>query len=301
MDCFINGSCEYPISSFSSEDEQPAEIARRQEDSLSNSAQADPQAETAQRASGWSRFWGGVKAVGGAAETAAGIAFGAFTSWSGIGAAAGVGVAAHGGDTVVAGLRQAWTGKNTSTITAQGISAVTGNETYGELADAAIGIAGTAGVGLLSRASAAETVAVKTVQWTSSLPPGSGRTSWFGSMVLSKLGSALDRAQVFIHENVHSLLSPSSTSMFARARADLRAFLYSKSSLMRYSEEALAETAAQLSTRSASGRSTLEAVKTGLSFPVQNGYVRAQTVAAEAAGAAAKFADTERRVWEATE
>lgn len=245
------------------------------------------------------RFWGGLKAMGGALETAAGVALGTFTAWTGLGAAAGIGVAAHGGDTAIAGARQLWSGTPTRTATSQSIAALTGSETIGELADAGIGIAATGGAGLFSKAAAGERLLAKTTTWTTKLEAGTGYTRWFGSMCLSKLGSALDRAQVLAHEKVHSLLSPGAFAPFAQIRADLRAFLYSQSSFMRYSEEALAETSAQLATRGMSGLSAAEAIKTGVSFPLKSGYVRGDVLAAETAAVAAKAADTERRVWEA--
>ena len=111
----------------------------------------------------------------------------------------------------------------------------------------------------------------------------------------------MDRAQVFLHEKVHSLLSPSASAPLAQLRADLRAFLYGKSSLMRYSEEALAETAAQAGTRAMSGLSAAEALREGLTFPLRNGYVRGEALAAEAVGAAAKTADTAEQTLAALE
>jgi RHS repeat-associated protein len=68
------------------------------------------------------RLWGGLKAVGGGLETAAGVAGGIATSWTGVGAVVGVGVAAHGLDTFQAGIRQMWTGETTESFTHQGIA-----------------------------------------------------------------------------------------------------------------------------------------------------------------------------------
>ena len=239
----------------------------------------------------WTRAWGLAKTAGGALETAAGIAGGIASSWSGIGAAAGGAVTLHGADTTISGVRQMYSGQRTESLTSQGIAALTGSEAAGELADAGLGIAGTAGVGLATRIAASEPLAAKTVQWTDQLLPGEGMTGPYGDMLLSRLGSALDRAQVYIHEKVHSILSPAADGIFSGIRADLRSFLYSESQLMRYGEEALAETVAQVETRGDSGLSLADAVQKGLEFPIANGYVTIPGLAAEAAGAAGKVID----------
>jgi hypothetical protein len=242
--------------------------------------------------SNWNRFWGAAKAAGGALESAAGIAVAAFTGWSGVGAAAGGAVALHGADTVIAGIRQAVSGRNTATLTSQSLAGLTGSNAAGEVLDAAIGIAGTGGVGLFSKAAAGERLAEKSVTWTSRLWAGEGVTGPYGDMLLSRLGSAVDRAQVFLHEKVHSILSPAAGGFLATLRADLRSFLYSRSQLMRYSEEALAETAAQTGTRAMTGEGLADAVRTGIQFPLKNGYVEAAPLAAEATGTAAKVASS---------
>jgi len=68
------------------------------------------------------RIWGGLKAIGGIAEMAIGGAGGVATSWTGVGAVAGGAAVVHGADVTSAGLRQLWTGEETSTFTQQGIS-----------------------------------------------------------------------------------------------------------------------------------------------------------------------------------
>lgn len=246
--------------------------------------------------SNWTRFWGLAKAAGGALEAAAGAGVGAFTAWTGIGAVAGGAVALHGADTAVAGVRQLFSGEEARTLTSQGIAELTGSEMTGELVDAGVGIIGTAGVGALSGAAKNARLIDKSIVWTRELAAGSGYTRSYGSMVLSKLGSALDRAQVLIHEKVHSFLSPSVGSLFATARASARDFLYENSRFMKYTEEALAETAAQFGTRSASGLTVAEALKTGVLFPLANGYVKGERLATEVIGVAGKIASTEAQV-----
>jgi len=108
--------------------------------------------------SGWDRFWGGAKAVGGVLETVAGgalIAAGAATSEIGIGipiAAAGVFVAAHGIDTTVSGARTVWEGKPVDTLTSQGLQAAGMGRTAANLTDAGISVVGTLGAGAVARA-----------------------------------------------------------------------------------------------------------------------------------------------------
>lgn len=100
---------------------------------------------------GWDRFWGGLKAVGGAIETGAGLALvsaGVATGWTGVGlllVAAGAVVTAHGLDTVQAGVRTVITGQNTDTFTSLGLQKAGLSRRAANLIDAGIGVAGTLG------------------------------------------------------------------------------------------------------------------------------------------------------------
>lgn len=245
------------------------------------------------------RLWGTAQAFGGALEAAAGIGCGAATAWTGAGALAGSAVALHGADNVLTGLEEAWTGEQKQTFTAKGLTVLSGSKTFGEISDAGFGILGTMGVGAFSGVAKAEPLVDKTLQWTSKLFPGSGMTGAYGNMILSRLGTKLDRLQVMLHEKVHSFLSPAATSLFAQSRASLRSFLYQGSNLMRFAEEALAESYAQVASRSMSGLSFIKALKTGIKFPLENGYVSASELAAESAAAASKLADGERQIFRA--
>jgi hypothetical protein len=80
-------------------------------------------------------------------EAAAGIGLAAAAGWTGIGAVAGVGVAAHGIDTFQAGLRQAFSDEQVDTFTSQGIQATGVSRGTANLIDAGIGIVGSAGAG----------------------------------------------------------------------------------------------------------------------------------------------------------
>jgi len=112
----------------------------------------------------------------------------------------------------------------------------------------------------------------KTTTYTSQLPPGNGFADKFGNVTLSSLGSEVDKAQVRLHEGLHSFLSPDRNSFLAEIRADIRIGLYSRSQLFRFVEEALAETRAQIGTRNLTGLNFAEAIITGLRFPLDNNY-----------------------------
>jgi hypothetical protein len=108
------------------------------------------------------------------------------------------------------------------------------------------------------------------------LPPGEGATSAYGNIRVSSRGSPTDQALVLYHELVHSFLSPKLTPL-RQFRASLRMSAYKRSALMRYLEEALAETYAQLRVNGISG------LPTGIRFPVANGYITISQIYAEGA------------------
>lgn len=91
-------------------------------------------------------------------------------------------------------------------------------------------------------------------------------------MTVSTRGTAIDQAQVRLHENVHSFLSPDQSSLFAGVRADIRMGLYQRLHLFRYGEEAIAETTAQLGTRAMTGLSRRQAIYKGMAFPMNGHY-----------------------------
>jgi hypothetical protein len=108
------------------------------------------------------------------------------------------------------------------------------------------------------------------------LPPGTGRTDRFGNITYSSAGSATDQALTRYHEQVHSFLSPR-LNRLRSFRADLMMAGYQRSAFLRYLEEALAETYAQLRVHGIRG------LPTGLRFPIRNGYVTLRAVVTEAA------------------
>ncbi len=95
---------------------------------------------------------------------------------------------------------------------------------------------------------------------------GSGITTFWGDVSVSTNGTSDDRALALLHEQVHQFLAPK-FYILRKFRVENRAFSYTKSSLFRYIEEALAETIAQV------GRWGFSKVFVGLKFPVKYGYV----------------------------
>jgi len=92
----------------------------------------------------------------------------------------------------------------------------------------------------------------------------------------STKGSAADQALARYHESVHSVLSPK-LMRFRQFRANLGMAAYERSAFLRYLEEALAESYAQLRVNGIQG------LPTGIRFPIANGYVTLSAVLAEAA------------------
>jgi hypothetical protein len=103
---------------------------------------------------------------------------------------------------------------------------------------------------------------------TTRLPAGWGETNKWGDIWYSTGGSMTDQMLARNHEYVHSILSPK-IRPFRELRANLRKSLYERSPLLRGLEEAIAETAAQLSVRGISLRNILN----GVQFPVKEGYI----------------------------
>jgi len=112
----------------------------------------------------WTQTFGVLRAVGGVFEAAAGIGLGAATSWTGVGAVAGGVVAAHGLDQIQAGLRQAWTGEQTDSLTSSGLQAVGISRTGANLADTGISFVGSLGAGMATATIRASQIAAESPQ-----------------------------------------------------------------------------------------------------------------------------------------
>ena len=112
------------------------------------------------------------------------------------------------------------------------------------------------------------------------LPAGEGSTNKYGDIIYSTRGAATDQALVLYHEQVHSFLSPK-LKLFRELRADLGMTAYQKSYFLKYLEEALAESYAQMRVNG------LKGLPAGIRFPIANGYVTLRAVLTEAAAGAA--------------
>jgi RHS repeat-associated protein len=100
----------------------------------------------------WNQTFGVVKAIGGAFEVVAGAALATATGVSGVGIVAGIAVAAHGLDTVQSGMRQAFSGEQTDSLTSHGLQAAGMSRQAANLTDAGIGVVGSFGASAASGA-----------------------------------------------------------------------------------------------------------------------------------------------------
>jgi RHS repeat-associated protein len=112
------------------------------------------------------------------------------------------------------------------------------------------------------------------VNYDPSLPASEGFTDKFGNMTISPRGTSLDQSRAFYHELVHHFFTP--RGPLQPIRADIRMWAYSHSHLLRYMEEAIAESTSQMLT----GGSFQE----GLLYPIKYGYVSSWRVLLEADG-----------------
>ncbi len=86
------------------------------------------------------------------------------------------------------------------------------------------------------------------VAYNNSLPAGTGGTTRSGFIQISPHGTDLDRTQALYHELVHRHFTPRH-GPFLNTRRNASMWVYNYSHLARYTEEALAESIAQLRTR----------------------------------------------------
>jgi hypothetical protein len=115
-----------------------------------------------------------------------------------------------------------------------------------------------------------------TVLGDPSLPAGQGVTTAFGDVRYSTAGSATEQQLARLHELLHSFLSPR-LLVFRTFRARLAMSAYARSAILKYLEEALAESFAQIRVNG------LSHLLTALRFPVVSGYVTLQQLACEGA------------------
>jgi hypothetical protein len=107
------------------------------------------------------------------------------------------------------------------------------------------------------------------------LPRGAlGETDWWGNIAVIRNQSVADQRVTLYHEWVHRILSPRFGPL-RELRAQMRASGYWRSSLLRYLEEAMAESYGQWRAYG------LGAMFKGISFPIRGGYVTVSQLATE--------------------
>jgi hypothetical protein len=108
------------------------------------------------------------------------------------------------------------------------------------------------------------------------LPGGTlGQTDAYGGIVISRSQSLTEQRVTLFHELVHRYFSPR-TGPLRQLRAQLSMSAYSRSALLRYLEEVLAEGYSQLRVHGLA--KALEAYR----FPLTGGYVTISQLASEA-------------------
>jgi hypothetical protein len=106
-------------------------------------------------------------------------------------------------------------------------------------------------------------------------PPGAlGETDWWGNIAGTRNQTLTEQRLTLYHEWVHRVLSPRISPM-RQLGAQLRASGYWRSALLRYMEEAMAESYAQLRVHG------LEKILVGIRFPIDGGYLTVFQVATE--------------------
>lgn len=107
------------------------------------------------------------------------------------------------------------------------------------------------------------------------LPSGAlGETDFFGNIQVIRKQPIIEQRLTLYHEWVHSILSPRFGPL-RQLRAQLRASAYNRSSLLRYIEEAMAESYAQLRIYG------LQNILVGIRFPIQGGYMTVSQIVSE--------------------
>jgi hypothetical protein len=107
-----------------------------------------------------------------------------------------------------------------------------------------------------------------------------GKTTKFGDIILSTKLSGQAELETLLHEQIHSALSPKFW-LLRTARANMGQWAYNKVALLRYLEEALAETYALCRSRGVNAENVL----TGLKFPFVEKYLTITRATVELAGA----------------
>ena len=96
-----------------------------------------------------------------------------------------------------------------------------------------------------------------------------GYADEYGSIKINTRFSPKDQQETLDHESVHAFFSPK-FGPFRQVRAQLAISGYSRSPLLRYLEEAMAESYSQARANGFRG------IITGIKFPIKNGYISAE-------------------------
>lgn len=120
------------------------------------------------------------------------------------------------------------------------------------------------------------------------LPAGEGSTSPFGEVRISSNGTLSEQALVRIHEQVHQFLTPR-LGLLRTFRVQLGIAGYTRTALLRYIEEAMAESVAQLRVNGGAA-----ALLEGGRFPVANGYMTITDLMSEGAAIGTVTAGTQQ-------
>ncbi len=119
-----------------------------------------------------------------------------------------------------------------------------------------------------------------TVTRPTRLPGGArGETDWYGNIAVSRAQTLTEQQFALYHEWVHSILSPR-LIVLQRLRASVNASAYARSALLRYLEEALAQSYAHLRAHG------IAHTWKGVTFPVGapgRGYVTVAQIVSEGA------------------
>jgi hypothetical protein len=101
---------------------------------------------------------------------------------------------------------------------------------------------------------------------TEHMAAGTGVTTWWGEVIISRLGTVKDMRLAARHEAVHRFFVPRLAPL-RNMRINQRATSYNRSALAKYLNEAVAETIARV------GEDGVRHAFNGVAFPVRNGYV----------------------------
>src|SRR5258708_5396961 len=104
-----------------------------------------------------------------------------------------------------------------------------------------------------------------------------GITNQYGDIVIEDSLSLAEQQKTLYHEQVHQFLTPK-LYFLRNIRIQVALDGYNRSYVLRYLEEALAQSVAELRTRGIKG------LPDGIRFPVKNGYVTVAKMGKEAVG-----------------